>query len=171
MALNKGRCAWVTSVGLALSMALVGCSASTEVDSTPTPSAPTPSVSVTPTPTPSPMPTPSTASEQAAVDGVVCVSCVWWTNSVSTRNPTCNELNTVATGQALAQMQHNLMQYRDRGLATDQVSRCPRLSAPRLDRAPTQWFITMCIDVSGVDVARRDGHSVKNPDGVHACPD
>jgi hypothetical protein len=47
MVLNKGRCAWVTSVGLAVSMALVGCSGSTEVDSTPTPSTPTPSVSAT----------------------------------------------------------------------------------------------------------------------------
>ena len=164
MALNKGRCAWVTSVGLALSMALVGCSASTEVDSTPTPSAPNSSVSVTPTPTPSPMPTPSTASEQAAADGVVAYLRVVDKLGIDPESD-LNELNTVATGQALAQMQHNLMQYRIEGWRQtgEQV---PTFVGSTAGSSAKEWSITMCIDVSGVDVVDLDGQSVKNPDGV-----
>ena len=164
MALNKGRCAWVTSVGLAVSMALVGCSGSTEVDSTPTPSAPNSSVSVTPTPTPSPMPTPSTASEQAAADGVVAYLRVVDKLGIDPESD-LNELNTVATGQALAQMQHNLMQYRIEGWRQtgEQV---PTFVGSTAGSSAKEWSITMCIDVSGVDVVDLDGQSVKNPDGV-----
>ena len=162
MALNKGRCAWVTSVGLALSMALVGCSGSTEVDSTPTPSTPTPSVSATLTPTPSPAPTPSTASEQAAVDTVVSYLEVL-DKLGSDPESDLNELNTVATGQALAQWQHDLMQYRVQGWR--KVGRqVPAFVGSTPGSSASQWFVKMCIDISEVDLLDATGTSVKSPD-------
>ncbi len=163
MVFNKGRCAWVTSVGLAVSMALVGCSGSTEVDSTPTPSTPTPSVSATLTPTPSPAPTPSTASEQAAVDTVVEFLGVIDKLSIDPATD-LNELNTVASGRALAQWMRNLMQYRVQGWrqvgeqTSTFVGSTPGSSA-------AQWFIRMCVDVSGLDVLDAEGVSVRPSDG------
>ena len=164
MVLNKGRCAWATAVGLAMSIALGGCSGSNELNSTPRPSAPNSSVSVTPTPTPSPMPTPSTASEKAAADGVVAYLRVVDKLGIDPESD-LNELNTVATGQALAQMQHNLMQYRIEGWRQtgEQV---PTFVGSTAGSSAKEWSITMCIDVSGVDVVDLDGQSVKNPDGV-----
>ena len=144
-------------------MALVGCSGSTEVDSTPTPSTPTPSVSATLTPTPSPAPTPSTASEQAAVDTVVSYLEVL-DKLGSDPESDLNELNTVATGQALAQWQHDLMQYRVQGWrqvgeqTSTFVGSTPGSSA-------AQWFIRMCVDVSGLDVLDAEGISVRPSDG------
>ena len=160
MVLNKGRCAWVTSVGLAVFMALVGCSGSTEVDSTATPSTPTPSVSATPTP--SPTPTPSTISERAAVDAVIAYTGMVDTLAADPQSD-MQQLATVARGQALAQTQYDIAFYRGNGWRQIGRSRLEFVgTTPGSDA--TQWLVTMCVDVSEVDVVDTTGQSVVQAD-------
>lgn len=133
---------------------------------------PSPSVSdiqsATPTPSPSSTttetPTPSTSGEQAAVDAVVAYLRVV-DRLGGDPDLDLAELNSVATGQALAQAQHNLMQYRVEGLRQS-GTQVPAFVASAPGATAAEWSITMCVDVSQVDILDSEGNSVKNPDSV-----
>ena len=154
----------LVAAGLLTMLMFSSCSNGTGGNPTPTPSSPSPSASATPTPTTEPSPTPSTASEQAAVDAVVLYLHVL-DKLGSDPESDLNELNTVATGQALAQLQHNLMQYRIEGWR--QVGeQIPTFVESTAGSSAAEWSVTMCIDVSKVEVLDRDGQSVKNPDSA-----
>lgn len=155
------------TLGAVLAMAALltsaGCSRDSSA-STPTPSTSTPTISATPTPSASPSPTPSTVSERAAVDGIVHYLEVLDRLSAEPEAD-LQELNTVASGDALAQWQYNLSQYR-----ADGWRQIGQQIPSFMDSSPGshagEWFVTMCIDVSAVDVVDRDGNSVKNPDSA-----
>ena len=102
----------LTTVGLVAALALTGCSGGDESPSA-TPS--TPSVtSSSPTPSSTPTPSPSSVPEKAAVDAAIAYIEV--TDKLGIEpNSDINELNTVATGDALAQMQYILLNYRKDG--------------------------------------------------------
>ena len=149
------------TLGAVLAMAAVlmsaGCSRDSNASS-PTPSPPSPTVSATPTPSASPSPTPSTVSERAAVDGVIHFLDVLDKLSADPESD-LDELNTVATGNALAQWQRNIMQYRIDGWR--QVGQQgPEFLGSTPGSSASEWFISMCIDVSDVDVLDAAGESV-----------
>lgn len=155
------------AAGLLAALTFTGC-AEGGADPTPGPTQGTAarSQSALPIPTPSrtPTPTPSTDSERAAVAAVVAYLGVV-DRLASDPDSDLNQLNTVATDQALAQMQHNLMQYRIEGWrqSGEQV---PKFVDSTPGGTAAEWSVTMCVDVSGVDVVNREGQSVKNPDSV-----
>lgn len=153
-----------TSLVLAVagSLAFVGCSGGSNPEPTPTVTS-TPSATPTPTPSSSPTPTPSSAGEKAAADAVVSYIRTYDRLGADPASDLIELLN-VARGDALAQAQYNLTYYR--GHAWRVVGdRVPVFvgSAPGSDA--TQWSITVCIDVTGVDVLDSTGVSVQNPDG------
>lgn len=152
----------LVAAGLLTMLMFSSCSNGTGGNPTPTPSSPSPSASATPTPTTEPSPTPSTASEQAAVDAVVLYLHVL-DKLGSDPESDLNELNTVATGQALVQWQHDLMQYRIEGWRKvgEQV---PAFVGSTPGSSASQWLVAMCIDISEVDLRDAAGVSVKNPD-------
>ena len=147
----------------AAAVVLAGCSGGSGAP-TPTPSGtPSPSVSTTPTPSASPSPTPSTVSERAAVDAVITYTAVI-DKLGADPNSDLDELNTVATGDALAQMQYNLSTYRGNGWR--QTGRqVPNFTGSTPGASAAEWSVTMCVDLSGVDVVDASGASVRNPDG------
>lgn len=152
------------ATGLLAVLAVCGCTPKPG-DPTPTPT-PQPSVtaSETPTPTPTPVPSPSTDRERAATDAVLAyIKVVDKLGADPSSN--LDELNTVATLDALAQMQYILQNYRIDGWR--QVGQqVPSFMAATPGSSALEWTISMCIDVSGVDVLDAQGNSVKNPDGV-----
>lgn len=162
MVLNSRWRAHAAMIGFAMSIGLVACSGPGHGNSTPTPSPPTTSASTAATSTPSPTPTPSTASEQAAVDAVVSYLLVL-DKLGSDPESDLSELNTVATGQALAQWQHDLMQYRIEGWRKvgEQV---PAFVGSAPGSSASQWLVAMCIDISQVDLLDAAGTSVKSQD-------
>ena len=100
------------TVGLAAVLALGGCSGGGD---TPTSAASTPSVaSSSPTPSSTPAPSPSSVPEKAAVEAAIAYIEVTDKLGIDP-NSDIDELNTVATGDALAQMQYILLNYRKDG--------------------------------------------------------
>lgn len=151
-------------LGAVLAVAAVltsaGCSNDPDV-SDPTPSA---SPSATPSPSVGPSPTPSTVSERAAVEGIVRYLEVLDRLSADP-DADLQELNTVASGDALAQWQYNLSRYRADGWRQTGWQE-PSFVDSSPGSSGLEWFVTMCIDVSAVDVVDGDGSSVKNPDSA-----
>lgn len=147
----------------AAAVVLAGCSGGSSAP-TPTPSAtPSPSVSTTPTPSASPSPTPSSVSERAAVDAVIAYNQVI-DKLGADPNSDLDELNTVATGDALAQWQHILAGYRIDGWRKT-GEQIPTFVGSTPGASAAEWLVSMCIDLSGVDLLDASGVSVKNPDG------
>lgn len=152
------------ALGAVLAMAALltsaGCSRDSNA-STPTPSTPIPTVTAISTPSASPSPAPSTISERAAVDGVISFLEVLDRLSADPESD-LDELNTVATGNALAQWQHNIMRYRVDGWR--QIGQqVPEFAGSTPGSSASEWFISMCIDVSDVDVLDASGESVVDP--------
>lgn len=153
------------SLGAVLAMAALLTSAGCSRDSngsTPTPSTPSPTISATPTPSASPSPTPRSISEQAAVDTVIHYLEVL-DRLAADPEADLAELNTVATGNALAQWQHNIMRYRVDGWRKT-GTQTPSFVGSTPGSSASEWFIDMCIDISEVDLLDVDGTSVRNPD-------
>lgn len=153
----------LVAAGLLTMLMFSSCSNGTGGNSTPTPSSPSPRASATPTPSSSPTPTPSSAGEQAAADAVV--SYIRMVDRLGA-DPQADlvALLDVARGDALAQMQYTLSSYRGQGWRVIGESRASFAgSFPGSDA--TQWLVSMCIDVSQVDVLDTNGVSVQNPDG------
>ena len=148
----------LAATGLVVVLALGGCSGEQNAPSAApvSPSVATPTMSSTPTPSP------ATAQERAAVDAVLAYIRVVDKLGI---DPTSDidELNTVATGDALAQMQYILLNYRKDGWhqVGEQV---PTFVSSTPGSTASEWTISMCVDVSAVDVLDADGNSVKNPD-------
>lgn len=155
----SGRLRLVVTGLLAVFM-LCGCSGAN--GSSPTPgmsSTATPTVSRTLTPTPSP----STDQERAAVAAVNAYIRVVDKLGIDSTSD-INELTRVATGDALAQMQYILLNYRKDGW------RVTGTTVPTFDKATAgataaDWTIAMCVGLGGVDVVDPAGRSVKNHDG------
>jgi len=163
MAIRKTGRTLGAVLAMAAVLASVGCSRDSD-SAAQTPSTPSPAISATPTPSASPSPTPSTVSERAAVDGIVRYLEVLDRLSADPESD-LQELNTVASGDALAQWQFNLSRYRADGWR--QVGQqIPSFVGSSPGSSAAEWFVTMCIDVSAVDVIGPDGNSVKNPDSA-----
>ncbi len=145
-------------------LAVAGCSGGSGAPASPTPSATaSPSISTTPTPPASPSPTPSSVSEVAAVDAVVRFQEVLDRLSADPESD-LTELNLVASGQSLLQWQSILMQYRAEGWRQvgEQTS---TLVGSTAGSSSSQWFVDMCVDVSGADVLDSAGNSVRQGEG------
>nr|WP_300147672.1 hypothetical protein [Propionicimonas sp.] len=152
-----------TSLVLAVagSLALVGCSGGSNPEPTPTVTS-TPSATPTPTPSSSPTPTPSSAGEKAAADAVVSYIRTYDRLGADPASDLIELLN-VARGDALAQAQYNLSSYRGQGWRV-MGERLPVFVASVPGSDANEWFVTMCVDVSQVDVLDSSGVSVKNVD-------
>lgn len=152
----------LVAAGLLTMLMCSSCSNGTGGNPTPTPSSPSLSATPTPTPSSSPTPTPSSASEKAAADAVV--SYIRMVDRLGA-DPQADlmALLDVARGDALAQMQYNLSSYRGQGWRVV-GERLPVFVASVPGSDANEWFITMCVDVSQVDVLNADGVSVKNVD-------
>lgn len=150
----------LTLTGAALALALASCNGS---DDRPSPS-PTPTRSTTPTVVSTPTPSPSTVQEQGAHDAVLAyVEVVDRLGADPAAD--IEELHTVATGQALAQMQYTITQYRVDGWR--QVGRqVPAFVSATPGSSALEWTITMCVDEREVDMLDDAGNSVKNPDAM-----
>lgn len=149
--------------GVAVVVALAGCSGGSDEPS-PSPSSPSVTMpSATPTPTPPPSPSPSTDAERAATDAVIAYIRVVDKLGIDPAAD-MDELSTVATGDALAQMQYILLRYRQDGWR--QVGgKVPAFHAATPGSSASEWTISMCVDLSAVDLLDANGNSVKNPDG------
>ncbi len=150
----------LTTVGLIAALALTGCSGGDDSPSA-TPST-APVTSSSPTPSSTPTPSPSSVPEKAAVEAVLAYIRVVDKLSIDPSSD-IDELNTVATGDALAQMQYILLNYRKDGWY--QVgAQVPAFESSKSGATASEWTITMCVDETAVDVFDADGNSVKSSD-------
>ena len=150
------------AVVLALGLLAAGCTKSEPPQPTPTPSSASQSATASPSATPT-----IPASEAAAVaraKGFVAML-----DKLSS-NPKANldELSTVARGKAADKWRQILLDDRSAGHRQTGSTKLTLISA-KVGSSDQRWVVTMCLDVSGVDVVDRDGKSVvaKNrPDRV-----
>lgn len=158
---------YLGAVVLALGLFAAGCTKS-EPQPQPTPTPPSTSQSATASPSPTLTPTPTIpASEAAAIArarGYVAML-----DKLSS-NPKANldELSTVARGKAADKWRQILLDDRSVGHRQTGSTKLTLVSA-KVGSSDQRWVVTMCLDVSGVDVVDRDGKSVvaKNrPDRV-----
>lgn len=122
-----------------------------------------PSHTLSASPTATPSPSPSTDRERAATGAVLAYIRVVDKLGIDP-SADINELATVATGDAHAQMLYILLNYRKDGW--QQVGEAvPEFRSAVPGGSDLEWTVTMCVDVRAVDVLDAEGNSVKNPDG------
>lgn len=153
----------LVAAGLLTMLMFSSCSNGTGGNPTPTPSSPSPSASATPTPSSSPAPTPSSAGEKAATDAVASYIRTYDRLGADPASDLIELLN-VARGDALAQAQYNLSYFRGQGWRQT-GEQIPNYVGSAPGATAADWSITMCIDVSEVDLLDQQGNSVKNADG------
>lgn len=147
---------------LMLGLLAAGCTKSEPPQPTPTPSSASQSATASPSVTPT-IPT-SEAATVARAKGYVAML-----DKLSS-NPKANldELSTVARGKAADKWRQILLDDRSAGHRQTGSTKLTLISA-KVGSSDQRWTVTMCLDVSGVDVVDRDGKSVvaKNrPDRV-----
>ncbi|MBM6402287.1 hypothetical protein [Phycicoccus sonneratiae] len=149
----------IAAVAVLAAVALAGCN---DGDATPTVSSATQtatatsaSSSSTPTPTKS-----LTPAEQDLVDAEQSVIDYWRVLDSTGADPksNLNVLATVARGQALAQWQSTLSDYRSKGWVQQGAAKVVDPAAAK--KANKKFSVTACIDVTGVEVVDASGKSV-----------
>ena len=139
------------AVGAVMAAVLIGGCTATPTTS-PTPTAPSPSPTVTPTPTLSP-------EDQKLEDAKSRVVQLWKTLDGLLVDPSrsINDLDTLASGEALSSLQVMLTTVRQRGQV--QVGATTISSQTALAKGD-DWVVTSCIDRSKAQLTDKDGRPV-----------
>jgi len=162
------------AVVLALGLLAGGCTKSEPPQPTPTPSSPSQSTTANPSATPS-QSTTASRSATPSIPGSEAAAIARTKGYVAmldklSSNPKANldQLSTVARGKAADKWRQIILDDRSAGRRQTGTTKLTRLSA-KAGSSDQRWLVTMCLDVSNVDVVDRDGKSVvsKNrPDRV-----
>ena len=141
------------AVGAIMAAALIGgCTATPATSPTPTDSATSASPTVTPTPTLSP-------EDQKLEDAKARVVLLWQTldGLLVDSSRSINELDTLASGEALSSLQVRLTTVRQRGQVQVGATKIPSQSAVAKGDG---WVVTACVDRSDAIVTDKDGQPV-----------
>ena len=152
----------LVAVALAFGMFAAGCAKSEPPQPSPTLSSASQSATASPSATPT-VPASEAAAVARAKDYVAMLDKL-------SSNPKANldELSTVARGRAADKWRQILLDDRSAGHRQTGSTKLTLISA-KVGSSDQRWAVTMCLDVSAVDVVDRDGKSVvaKNrPDRV-----
>jgi hypothetical protein len=156
---------YIGAVVLALGLLVGSCTKSEPPQATPPPSTaaqPPPSTAAQPTsssPSATPKIRPTEAAAIARAQGYVAVL----DKLSSNPKATLDELSTVARGKAVDKWRQIIFDDRSAGRRQTGSTKLTLLSA-KAGSSDQQWVVTMCLDVSGVDVVDRDGKSVVSKD-------
>lgn len=153
---------YLGAVVLSLGLITGGCTKSEPPPVTPPPSTAAQPTSSSPSATPT-IP-PAEAAAIARAKGYVAMLDKLSSNSKAN----LDELSTVARGKAADKWRQIILDDRSAGHRQTGSTKLTLISA-KAGSSDQQWVVTMCLDVSGVDVVDRDGKSVvtKNrPDRV-----
>ena len=141
------------AVGAFMAAALLG-SCTAEPTSSPTPTTPLPSQTATPTPTPTLSP-----EEQKLEDAKARVVLLWQTLDGLLVDPSTsiNELDTIASGEALSSLQVMLTTVRQREQVQVGATKIPSQSALAKGDG---WVVTSCVDRSNAILTDKAGQPV-----------
>ena len=142
---------------LVLGLLAGGCTKSEPPQPTPTPSPPSHSTIA------SPSATPTISASEAAVIARVNSYVAMLDKLSSNSKANLDELSTVARGKAADKWRQIILDDRSAGRRQTGSTKLTLLSA-KAGSSDQQWVVTMCLDVSGVDVVDRDGKSVVSKD-------
>ena len=151
----------VLVTGVVLLGALMGCTTAAPPSPTPVPTS-TPSVA-------SPTPTPLSPAEQDLKNAKDAVVKMWAVVDTLTNNPTSTsieELNRVAEGAALEELQNMLMGYRAQGWTgsgSTVVRDATAASAGTDSKGRATWRVEACVDRSGTTLVDTRGKSMQVP--------
>ena len=143
------------AVGAIMAAALIGgCSAAPT--NSPTPTGPSQSVSQSPSATPTPTLSPE---DQKLEDAKARVVLLWQTldGLLVDSSKSINELDTLASGEALSSLQVMLTTVRQRGQVQVGATKIPSQSAVAKDDG---WVVTSCVDRSDATLTDKDGQPV-----------
>ena len=141
------------AVGAIIAAALIGgCTATPTTSPTPTGPSQSPSPTVTPTPTLSP-------GDQKLEDAKARVVLLWQTldGLLVDSSRSINELDTLASGEALSSLQVMLTTVRQRGQVQVGATKIPSQSALAKGDG---WVVTSCVDRSEAILMDKDGQPV-----------
>ena len=141
------------AVGAIMAAALIGgCTAAPTSSPTPTGPSQSPSPTVTPTPSLSP-------EDQKLEDAKARVVLLWQTldGLLLDSSKSINELDTLASGEALSSLQVMLTTVRQRGQVQVGATKIPSQSAVAKDDG---WVVTSCVDRSDAILTDKDGQPV-----------
>jgi len=141
------------AVGAIMAAALIGgCTAAPTTSPTPTGPSQSPSPTVTPTPTLSP-------EDQKLEDAKARVVLLWQTldGLLVDSNRSINELDTLASGEALSSLQVMLTTVRQRGQVQVGATKIPSQSALAKGDG---WVVTSCVDRSEAILTDKAGQPV-----------
>lgn len=141
------------AVGAIMAAALIGgCTATPTTSPTPTGPSQSPSPTVTPTPTLSP-------EDQKLEDAKARVVLLWQTldGLLVDSNRSINELDTLASGEALSSLQVMLTTVRQRGQVQVGATKIPSQSALAKGDG---WVVTSCVDRSEAILTDKAGQPV-----------
>lgn len=141
------------AVGAIMAAALIGgCTATPTTSPTPTGPSQSPSPTVTPTPTLSP-------EDQKLEDAKARVVLLWQTldGLLVDSGRSINELDTLASGEALSSLQVMLTTVRQRGQVQVGATKIPSQSALAKGDG---WVVTSCVDRSDAILADKAGQPV-----------
>ena len=142
------------AVGAIMAAALIGGCTAAPTNS-PTPTGPSQSPSQSPTVTPTPTPTLS-PEDQKLADAKARVVLLWQTldGLLVDSSKSINELDTLASGEALSSLQVMLTTVRQRGQVQVGATKIPSQSAVAKDDG---WVVTSCVDRSDAILTDQDG--------------
>ena len=143
------------AVGAIMAAALIGgCSAAPT--NSPTPTGPSQSVSQSPSATPTPTLSPE---DQKLEDAKARVVLLWQTldGLLVDSSKSINELDPLASGEALSSLQVMLTTVRQRGQVQVGATKIPSQSAVAKDDG---WVVTSCVDRSDATLTDKDGQPV-----------
>lgn len=141
------------AVGAIMAAALIGgCTATPTTSPTPTGPSPSPSLTVTPTPTLS-------HEDQKLEDAKARVVQLWQTldGLLVDSSRSINELDTLASGEALSSLQVMLTTVRQRGQVQAGATKIPSQSALAKGDG---WVVTSCVDRSEAILTDKGGQPV-----------
>ena len=141
------------AVGAIMAAALIGgCTATPTTSPTPTGPSQSPSLTVTPTPTLSP-------EDQKLEDAKARVVLLWQTldGLLVDSSRSINELDTLASGEALSSLQVMLTTVRQRGQVQVGATKIPSQSALANGDG---WVVTSCVDRSEAILTEKAGQPV-----------
>ena len=141
------------AVGAIMAAALIGgCTATPTTSPTPTGPSPSPSLTVTPTPTLS-------HEDQKLEDAKARVVLLWQTldGLLVDSSRSINELDTLASGEALSSLQVMLTTVRQRGQVQVGATKIPSQSALAKGDG---WVVTSCVDRSEAILTDKGGQPV-----------
>ena len=142
------------AVGAIMAAALIGgCTATPTTGPTPTGPSQSPSPTVTPTPTLSP-------EDQKLEDAKARVVLLWQTldGLLVDSSRSINELDTLASGEALSSLQVMLTTVRQRGQVQVGATKIPSQSALAKGDG---WVVTLCVDRSDAILTDKAGQPVR----------